>query len=105
MSRTASIQRSHSPRSLARPAVFTLAMLTAAVLGDNVNYWDYHQAEDRNMDNHCPPFDKAFSAIFDSNATTALSAIVSPAPATEVGSATSVLRIAQPSLRRRSPDT
>ena len=34
-------------------------------LGDNVNYWDYHQQEDKFMDQHCPPFDKAFSAFLE----------------------------------------
>jgi hypothetical protein len=34
-------------------------------LGDHVNYWDYHSAEDRYMDQHCPPFDRAFSALLD----------------------------------------
>jgi len=34
-------------------------------LGDHVNYWDYHSAEDRSMDAHCPPFDKALSAFFE----------------------------------------
>jgi hypothetical protein len=32
-------------------------------LGDHVNYWDYHDSEDKMMDAHCPPFDKAFSAF------------------------------------------
>jgi uncharacterized protein (DUF1501 family) len=32
-------------------------------LGDHVNYWDYHNTEDKLMDQHCPPFDKAFSAF------------------------------------------
>ena len=32
-------------------------------LGDHVNYWDYHSKEDKLMDQHCPPFDKAFSAL------------------------------------------
>lgn len=36
-----------------------------ANLGDNLNFWDYHQAEDKNMDNHLPPFDKAFSALIE----------------------------------------
>jgi len=34
-------------------------------LGDHVNYWDYHQQEDRFMDQHCPPFDRAFSAFLE----------------------------------------
>jgi hypothetical protein len=34
-------------------------------LGDHVNYWDYHSREDRMMDLHCPPFDRAFSAFLD----------------------------------------
>lgn len=34
-------------------------------LGDHVNYWDYHSQEDRSMDAHCPPFDKAFSAFLE----------------------------------------
>jgi hypothetical protein len=34
-------------------------------LGDHVNYWDYHQKEDVLMDQHCPPFDKAFSALLE----------------------------------------
>jgi hypothetical protein len=34
-------------------------------LGDHVNYWDYHDAEDKMMDAHCPPFDKALSAFFE----------------------------------------
>lgn len=34
-------------------------------LGDHVNYWDYHQQEDKMMDAHCPPFDKAFSAFLE----------------------------------------
>jgi len=34
-------------------------------LGDHVNYWDYHSLEDKSMDAHCPPFDKAFSALLE----------------------------------------
>jgi hypothetical protein len=34
-------------------------------LGDHVNYWDYHALEDKSMDQHCPPFDKAFSAFLE----------------------------------------
>lgn len=34
-------------------------------LGDHVNYWDYHSLEDKSMDSHCPPFDKAFSAFLE----------------------------------------
>lgn len=34
-------------------------------LGDHVNYWDYHEKEDRSMDAHCPPFDLALSAFFE----------------------------------------
>jgi hypothetical protein len=34
-------------------------------LGDHVNYWDYHDSEDKLMDAHCPPFDKAFSAFLE----------------------------------------
>lgn len=34
-------------------------------LGDHVNYWDYHSREDRSMDQHCPPFDQAFSALLE----------------------------------------
>lgn len=34
-------------------------------LGDHVNYWDYHSIEDKLMDAHCPPFDKAFSAFME----------------------------------------
>jgi hypothetical protein len=34
-------------------------------LGDHVNYWDYHDREDHHMDNHCPPFDRAFSALLE----------------------------------------
>lgn len=34
-------------------------------LGDHVNYWDYHDSEDKLMDAHCPPFDKAFSAFME----------------------------------------
>jgi len=34
-------------------------------LGDHVNYWDYHNTEDKLMDQHCPPFDKAFSAFME----------------------------------------
>jgi hypothetical protein len=34
-------------------------------LGDHVNYWDYHSQEDKLMDAHCPPFDKAFSAFLE----------------------------------------
>jgi hypothetical protein len=34
-------------------------------LGDHVNYWDYHNTEDRLMDAHCPPFDRAFSALME----------------------------------------
>lgn len=34
-------------------------------LGDHVNYWDYHNAEDKSMDAHCPPFDRAFSALLE----------------------------------------
>ncbi|HTE17384.1 MAG TPA: DUF1501 domain-containing protein [Armatimonadota bacterium] len=34
-------------------------------LGDHVNYWDYHEREDALMDQHCPPFDKAFSAFLE----------------------------------------
>jgi uncharacterized protein (DUF1501 family) len=34
-------------------------------LGDHVNYWDYHSKEDALMDQHCPPFDRAFSALLE----------------------------------------
>jgi len=34
-------------------------------LGDHVNYWDYHSREDELMDKHCPPFDRAFSALLE----------------------------------------
>jgi uncharacterized protein DUF1501 len=34
-------------------------------LGDHVNYWDYHSQEDKLMDAHCPPFDRAFSAFLE----------------------------------------
>lgn len=34
-------------------------------LGDHVNYWDYHSGEDKSMDQHCPPFDRAFSTLLD----------------------------------------
>jgi hypothetical protein len=34
-------------------------------LGDHVNYWDYHSAENALMDKHCPPYDKAFSALLE----------------------------------------
>lgn len=34
-------------------------------LGDHVNYWDYHSQEDKSMDSHCPPFDRAFSALLE----------------------------------------
>ncbi|MFM7320824.1 MAG: DUF1501 domain-containing protein [Armatimonadota bacterium] len=50
---------------LARRLVQAGVPFIQANLGDNVNFWDYHQSEDRNMDNHCPPFDKAFSALIE----------------------------------------
>lgn len=50
---------------LARRLVQAGVPFVQANLGDNVNFWDYHQAEDRNMDNHCPPFDKGFSALIE----------------------------------------
>jgi hypothetical protein len=34
-------------------------------LGDHVNYWDYHSQEDALMDKHCPPYDRAFSALLE----------------------------------------
>jgi hypothetical protein len=34
-------------------------------LGDHVNYWDYHNKEDELMDKHCPPYDRAFSALLE----------------------------------------
>jgi hypothetical protein len=34
-------------------------------LGDHVNYWDYHSREDKSMDAHCPPFDRALSTFLD----------------------------------------
>jgi hypothetical protein len=34
-------------------------------LGDHVNYWDYHSGEDKSMDAHCPPFDRAFSTFIE----------------------------------------
>jgi hypothetical protein len=34
-------------------------------LGDHVNFWDYHNREDALMDQHCPPYDRAYSALLE----------------------------------------
>lgn len=48
---------------LARRLVQAGVKFVQVNLGDHVNYWDYHGGEDRSMDSHCPPFDRAFSSL------------------------------------------
>lgn len=50
---------------LARRLVQAGVKFVQVNLGDHVNYWDYHSVEDQSMDQHCPPFDKAFSAFLE----------------------------------------
>ncbi len=50
---------------LARRLVQSGVRFVQVNLGDHVNYWDYHNAEDAGMNQHCPPFDRALSAFFE----------------------------------------